>query len=51
MGLADDYRLPPRATAAFQVIGDGVATPVVRFLAEQLIEPLCADAPAMAAAE
>jgi DNA (cytosine-5)-methyltransferase 1 len=40
MGLADDYQLPAAATGALQVIGDGVAVPVVRFLAERLIEPL-----------
>ena len=40
MGLAEDYRLPARATAAFKVIGDGVAVPVVRFLARELLEPL-----------
>ena len=42
MGLPEDYRLPPTATAAFQVIGDGVAVPVVRHLARALLEPLCA---------
>ena len=51
MGLAEDYHLPPTATAAFKVIGDGVAVPVVRFLARQVLEPLCATAPAVAAAE
>ncbi len=40
MGLADDYALPKAATGALQVVGDGVAVPVVRFLAERLIEPL-----------
>jgi DNA (cytosine-5)-methyltransferase 1 len=40
MGLPDDYRLPASQTAALQVIGDGVAAPVVRFLAGQLLEPL-----------
>ena len=44
MGLADDYRLPTATTGALQVVGDGVAVPVVRFLAERLIEPLLADA-------
>jgi len=51
MGLPEDYRLPRAATAAFQVIGDGVAAPVVRYLASQLLEPLCAQAPAQVAAE
>jgi DNA (cytosine-5)-methyltransferase 1 len=51
MGLPDDYRLPPSETAAMQVIGDGVAAPVVRFLAEHLLEPLLAASPVSAAAE
>ncbi len=40
MGLPDDYILPKTATGALHVVGDGVAAPVVRFLAEQLLEPL-----------
>lgn len=44
MGLPDDYRLLGSQTAAMRVIGDGVAAPVVRFLAEHLLEPLL-DAP------
>ncbi|HEX8233264.1 MAG TPA: DNA cytosine methyltransferase [Caulobacteraceae bacterium] len=40
MGLPDDYRLPKAQTAALQVIGDGVAVPVVRHLAAHLLEPL-----------
>jgi DNA (cytosine-5)-methyltransferase 1 len=51
MGLPEDYRLPAGATAAWRVIGDGVAVPVVRHLAEQLLEPLVAASPAIAAAE
>lgn len=39
MGLPDDYLLPKATTGALQVVGDGVAVPVVRFLAERLIEP------------
>jgi len=50
MGLPEDYRLPAGATAAWQVIGDGVAVPVVRRLADQILEPLLAGAPAIAAA-
>ena len=50
MGLDDSYRLPKGETEAFHLIGDGVAAPVVRFLAEQLIEPLLAG-PAIIAAE
>lgn len=40
MGLPDSYRLPRSDTGAFHVIGDGVAVPVVRWLASQLLEPL-----------
>ncbi len=43
MGLPDDYVLPSTATRALHVVGDGVAAPVVRFLAERLIEPLLRD--------
>jgi DNA (cytosine-5)-methyltransferase 1 len=42
MGLPDSYRLPAAATAALHVTGDGVAVPVVRWLAGQLLEPLLA---------
>jgi len=40
MGLPDSYRLPPAATSALHVAGDGVAVPVVRWLAQELLEPL-----------
>lgn len=40
MGLPEDYLLPPASTAALKVLGDGVAAPVVRALADQLLEPL-----------
>jgi DNA (cytosine-5)-methyltransferase 1 len=43
MGLPDSYRLPAGPTAAFHVIGDGVAPPAVRHLAVQLLEPLLRD--------
>jgi DNA (cytosine-5)-methyltransferase 1 len=39
MGLSEDYVLPERATAAFKLIGDGVAPPVVSWLAENVLEP------------
>lgn len=42
MGLPDSYRLPGSATAALQVAGDGVAAPVVGWLARNLLEPLLA---------
>jgi DNA (cytosine-5)-methyltransferase 1 len=40
MGLPEDYCLPRGATAALQVIGDGVAVPVAAHLARVLVEPL-----------
>jgi DNA (cytosine-5)-methyltransferase 1 len=49
MGLPDDYRLPKRAGAALHLTGDGVAVPVVRALAEQLLAPLAKDAGLLAA--
>lgn len=49
MGLPESYRLPGGATAALHVAGDGVAAPVVRWLAQELLEPLLAGAAAMAA--
>jgi DNA (cytosine-5)-methyltransferase 1 len=39
MGLPDAYILPKSATGALHVVGDGVCLPVVRFIAERLIEP------------
>lgn len=49
MGLPDSYVLPPAATGALHVVGDGVAVPVVRWLAEQILEPLLAQRAAVAA--
>jgi DNA (cytosine-5)-methyltransferase 1 len=40
MGLAEDYCLPERYNDAYQVAGDGVCVPVVRHLAENLLEPI-----------
>jgi len=52
MGLPETYRLPSSETAALHLLGDGVAAPVVRFLAERLVEPLlAAPAPVIVAAE
>ena len=50
MGLPDSYRLPATTTGALHVAGDGVAVPVVRWLASRLLEPLL-DGPAILAAE
>jgi len=50
MGLPEGYRLPARANAALHVAGDGVAVPVVRWLAERVLAPLlAADAGVLAA--
>jgi DNA (cytosine-5)-methyltransferase 1 len=50
MGLPDTYVLPKTATGALHVAGDGVAVPVVRWLAQELLEPLLGS-PAVMAAE
>ena len=42
MGLPDGYKLPGNYNEAYHLAGDGVAVPVVRFLAEHLLEPLLA---------
>lgn len=39
MGLPDDYKLPPNYNEAYHLTGDGVVAPVVRHLAEHLLEP------------
>ena len=40
MGLPDTYKLPQRYNDAYHVCGDGVAVPVVRHLAENLLKPI-----------
>lgn len=40
MGLPDEYKLPANVNDALGLMGDGVAVPAVRFLAENLLEPL-----------
>ena len=50
MGLPETYRLPRSTTGALHVMGDGVAAPVVAWLASRLLEPLLAG-PAILAAE
>lgn len=49
MGLPDSYVLPRTTTAALQVTGDGVAVPVVRWLAQELLEPLIGGRTVLAA--
>ena len=40
MGLPDDYVLPANYNEAYHLTGDGVAVPVVRFVADQILEPI-----------
>ena len=40
MGLPDDYQLPENYNEAYHLTGDGVVVPVVRFVADALIEPV-----------
>jgi DNA (cytosine-5)-methyltransferase 1 len=53
MGLYDSYRLPERYNDAYRVCGDGVCAPVVRYIAETILEPVLAanHAKVLAAAE
>lgn len=39
MGLPDTYKLPDRYNQAYHLTGDGVAVPVVRFIASKIFEP------------
>ena len=39
MGLPERYKLPENYNEAYHLAGDGVAVPVVRFLAANLLEP------------
>ena len=40
MGLPDDYKLPANYNEGYRLLGDGVAVPAVRFLAEHILEPV-----------
>ncbi|WP_375404655.1 DNA cytosine methyltransferase [uncultured Sphingomonas sp.] len=40
MGLPEEYPLPSRYNDAYHLTGDGVAVPVVRHIAEHLLEPV-----------
>lgn len=42
MGIPESYVLPVSETQALQLVGDGVAVPVVRALRQQVLEPLLA---------
>jgi DNA (cytosine-5)-methyltransferase 1 len=43
MGLDDGYVLPQRYNHAYHVCGDGVCVPVVRHIAEHILEPALVD--------
>lgn len=43
MGLPDTYQLPTHYNEAYHLLGDGLAVPVVRFLACNLLESLLAS--------
>lgn len=45
MGLPDSYKLPDKYNDAYHLAGDGVAVPVVRFLARCIIEPVLVREP------
>lgn len=51
MGLPETYVLPASANGALRVTGDGVAVPVVAWLAENLIWPLAGGETGVMAAE
>ena len=40
MGLGVKYKLPDQYSAAFKVIGDGVAVPAVSFIRDRLLKPV-----------
>ena len=43
MGLSEDYVLPENYNEAYHLVGDGVAVPVIRFLAAHILEPILAS--------
>jgi DNA (cytosine-5)-methyltransferase 1 len=50
MGLPEKYKLPENYNEAYHLAGDGVAVPVVRFLAANILEPLLDQEEELAAA-
>ena len=42
MGLPEEYELPDNYNEAYHLTGDGVVVPVVRFLANEIFEPVLA---------
>lgn len=41
MGAPESYKLPANYNKAYKAMGDAVAVPVARYLAEKLLRPLC----------
>lgn len=50
MGLPEKYKLPENYNEAYHLAGDGVAVPVVRYLAANILEPILAQKEELAAA-
>ncbi len=50
MGLSDDFWLPDHYNSAYHIAGDGLAVPVVRYLAAHILEPLAEAANTVVAA-
>jgi DNA (cytosine-5)-methyltransferase 1 len=50
MGLPDSYALPKNYNEAYHLAGDGVAVPVVRYLAANILEQILSAVEVMAAA-
>lgn len=44
MGLPDSYELPSAYNEAYHLTGDGVAVPVVRYIAKHILEPVVKSA-------
>lgn len=44
MGLGKRYRLPAKYDAAFKVIGDGIAVPVVKFIRDRILDAILSTA-------
>ena len=44
MGLPDSYELPQAYNEAYHLTGDGVAVPVVRYIAKHILEPVVKSA-------
>ena len=44
MGLSENYELPNNYNEAYHLAGDGVAVPVVGFLATNIFKPILASA-------